>query len=196
MIILAASLPVATSVNALHDKAKRLTPEARAYKELLSSLLGYYHLLSEKEKRKFDPYFVLYQNEDAIKVARSLIGNKSKAKSILALHKKYAMDILLVVDNESRDLDNVLKLFIDCISDFLGFNDNKVIRIHSKKLVDKTVPCHMEVIVRHEEVRWHSGILMEQARIELELDTMYDENYNYDKFKENDGCYAETNNIY
>jgi Holliday junction resolvase RusA-like endonuclease len=192
MIVLAASLPVATSVNALHDRSKRLTPEAREYKTLIATLLHYYPLLSEKERHKFDPYFILYQNNEQIKIARSLIGNKSKSKAVLAMHKKYAMDILLVVDNEGRDLDNVLKLFIDCISEFLGFNDNRVIRIHSKKLVDKTVPPHMEVIVRHEDVNWHSGILMEQAKMELDLDHMYDENYNYERFKESENIFEHS----
>lgn len=196
MQVLAAALPVATSVNALHDKSKHLTQEAKDYKAFVANFLHNYPLLSAKERIRQQPYRIDFIHHEAIALATALKENKSRAKAVTSLKRKYGLDIELVVNNDGRDLDNVLKLFIDCIAAFVGFNDNQIIKIVARKVVNYEITPYMYVVVYEEDINWHAGLLSEQARIQRELDHMYDEDYYYDKFKETEGCYAETNNAY
>ncbi len=183
-IILNAFLPVATSVNAMHDSKNRLTPAARAYRAYCTTILTDYK--NSRYKSQYSPFYVFYQDDEAIAVARALKETKSKAKAVRAMHKKYCMEVLVVYGSELRDLDNQYKLMQDTVADFLCFNDRRVIKIVQLKEVDATVPPHVELTVRLEDSQWPSGWLMEQAKLELQAAKFY-EDYNYEQFLKEDG---------
>jgi Holliday junction resolvase RusA-like endonuclease len=171
MQILAARLPMAVSVNALYDRSKRLTADAREYRQQVMMLL--HSQCGEIDQEHLPPYFVEYKNEREIALARSLVGNKSRSKAIKAQKKTYCLKTQVVFGREGADLDNIHKLLQDVVSDFLGFNDSRVIKIVKEKLVIPTVTPHIDIVVEHIEVNWHDGLLLWSARQERNLDLLY-----------------------
>ncbi len=58
---------------------------------------------------------------------------------------------MVVVNNRKRDIDNVLKLTLDALSDSLGFDDNDILSLHLEKRLEKggepRLECKVETIV-------------------------------------------------
>jgi Holliday junction resolvase RusA-like endonuclease len=170
MLILAASLPLPVSVNRLHrhdphNGRVRLADEALEYTDTVMNLLNYYG----DDQDAFTPFEVAYLNTEAIARIRQLRGNPSRAKAVLSQHRFYRMDTLLVLAQDKGDLDNFHKILQDVLCNWLGFNDRRVIEIHSQRVVDKTVQPHVEVVIRETKRVWASGSLIDYVKTELSL---------------------------
>jgi Holliday junction resolvase RusA-like endonuclease len=176
-IIFAARLPLATSVNQLHAHnawtgGNRLTPAALAYIDQVLHLLNYYP--RAENKAQFAPYKITHLDMERIKKIRELKLNKSKAKAVLAQHRLYRMDMDCVFDRDHSDLDNRWKLCQDTITSWIGFNDRRVIETHGRKMVDKSVSPHAEVVIRETTCDWGIGSLLESVERELALPEFYE----------------------
>lgn len=177
-LILAASLPLPVSVNRLHKHDPyrgrvRLADEALEYTDTVLNLLNYYG----DDDATFTPYEVAYLNAEAITRIRALRGNPSRAKAVLSQHRFYRMDSLLVLSQDKGDLDNFHKHLQDVLCNWLGFNDRRVVEIHSQRVVDKTVQPHVEVVIRETERVWASGSLIDYAKAEAALLAMQEKSY-------------------
>jgi hypothetical protein len=170
MIILAASLPLPVSVNSIHRQdfysaRVRLSDAALHYTDEVMNILNYYG--DTTDKSAFGPHEVAYLNMEAIAHIRQLQGNPSRAKAVLAQHRLYRMDTLVVLDKDRGDLDNFHKILQDVLCNWIGFNDRRVIEIHSQRVVDRTAQPHVEVIIRETTRNWTSGSLLAFAKQEL-----------------------------
>jgi Holliday junction resolvase RusA-like endonuclease len=65
--------------------------------------------------------------------------------------KDISLEIIFVLNKNKyrRDLDNMPKVFIDCLAKRYGFNDSYICELHTWKRLDKTLD--------HEKILWRFG---------------------------------------
>ena len=187
--LLVATLPMPLSINEMYptdeNGRRRLSWEGQNWRD---EVFGYLdmkwreELYGQRETNKEPDFFrVHYINIAAINEIRELYAIKSKAKSVLERKKQYSLRTLSVFTSERRDVDGGHKILQDKIFDWIAgrmhgdsgvpFNDNRVIDVHMKRLVDKTVVEHIEVDMEECEIAWASGDLVTMAMQRVQRET-------------------------
>jgi Holliday junction resolvase RusA-like endonuclease len=176
--ILIATLPIATSANSAYKNngrgGKVLSADAVAYTDNVLAILNYPNAAHGGSP----PYKVHHIDIDTINFIRSLKFNKSRSKKVLALHRYYKIREDLYFNDWSCDLDNPHKLEQDVLCSWMGFNDSKMVEIHSKKIVVPGINPYVNIVVtQRDPIELSPNALIYEAMTELELMKMYTQPY-------------------
>jgi hypothetical protein len=191
--ILVATLPIATSANSSYGSngrgGKRLTRAAVDYTDHVLAILNYRNAIHGGNP----PYKVHHIDMEAIEFIRNLKTNKSRSKKVLELHKYYSIEEdLYVPDWNAVDIDNPHKLQQDVLSSWIGFNDNRMVETHTRKVVIKgCVPCVDVVVKQRDAIQGRGqGALVWEAMTAIELGKMYAQPYYGDNGEKKIDCAA------
>lgn len=172
-IIIIARLPLSTSVNSLYSNTryggKRLSDDAVDWIDQASKVMNY------TTDKTDGPYKCFYKNTERLADIRSLIGNKSKKKEVLARYKFYRMEVVVTTPDMRRDLDNFQKLLQDFMAQWIGFNDNRVMEIKQKHVIDAQQVSNIQVVIREfDRIMYEPDELINWALQEVYLKDMYE----------------------
>lgn len=90
---------------------------------------------------KINGYYSLGKTKRLVDYEKSFYLQLPSKYRKLNIESEFRFDIDVYYDSKRPDLDNSLKIVLDCLQKAKVIkNDNKCVEIHAKKLLDKTNP--------------------------------------------------------